>query len=149
MAESSSRRVVEEYARAFASGDVTQQNEWLHPDLVEEYPQSGERFEGRDARTEMLQHWPQDEMPTANMPTLLGSEDRWVLMPTFSPLRVIGSGDEYTGIGTVTYPNGETWHLLQLIRLRGGRIAHLTSYFAAPFEAPAWRAPYRSDRQVE
>lgn len=142
MAESSSRRFVEGYARAFGES-FDAQSEYLHPDVVEEFPQSGERFRGRDKRAEMLRMWPGMEQMRAEMPSIVGSEDRWVLMPTFSPLRVIGSGDEYTGFGTVTYPNGETWQLIQLLRLREGRIAHITSYFAAPFEAAEWRAPYR------
>lgn len=139
---SSSRRLVEAYARAFAEG-FEAQSEFLHPDVIEEFPQSGERFSGRDRRLEMLKAWPQVDRMRAEMPTLVGSEDQWVLMPTFSPLQVIGTGDEYTGVGTVTYPNGEVWQLVQLLRLREGKIAHITSYFAAPFEAAAWRAPYR------
>jgi len=42
----------------------------------------------------------------------------------------------------VTYPNGETWHIVSLIEFRDGKISKITSYFGAPFEAPAWRAPY-------
>jgi hypothetical protein len=142
MADSSSRRLVEGYARAFGES-IDAQLEYLHPDFVEEYPQSGERFVGREKRAEMLRSWPQLDEVTPAMPTVVGSEDRWVLMPTFSPLRVIGTGDEYTGVGSVTYPNGEVWHLVQLIKLRDGKIGHITSYFAAPFEAPEWRAPFR------
>jgi len=142
----SNREVVEAYARAFGASDLEDQYQYLHPDLVEVYPQSGEVFRGRDARQAMFKSWPQDEFPTAaSMPSVIGSADQWILMPTFSTLKVMGTGDEYTGVGTVTYPNGETWHMVQLIRLREGKIAHLTSYFAAPFPAPDWRAPFREE----
>jgi hypothetical protein len=29
-----------------------------------------------------------------------------------------------------------------VVEFRDGKIARMTDYFAAPFEAPAWRAPY-------
>ena len=45
-------------------------------------------------------------------------------------------------VGQITYPNGETWHAVSLITLRDGKISKITDYFGAPFEAPAWRAPY-------
>jgi len=65
-----------------------------------------------------------------------------VLTTTFAPLRIEGSGDVYTYVGTVTYANGETWQMVQIVELRQGKIAKTTSWFAAPFEAPAWRAPF-------
>jgi hypothetical protein len=32
--------------------------------------------------------------------------------------------------------------MIQIIELRQGKIAKTTSWYAAPFEAPAWRAEY-------
>jgi hypothetical protein len=78
----------------------------------------------------------------ADSSRLVGAEDRWVLTPTFAPLRIEGSGDVYTYVGTVRYPNGQTWQMIAIIELRAGKIARMTAWFAAPFEAPAWRAPF-------
>ena len=55
---------------------------------------------------------------------------------------VIGAGDRFAVAGQITYPNGETWQAVSLFELTDGKISKITSYFAAPFEAPAWRAPY-------
>ena len=55
---------------------------------------------------------------------------------------IIGAGDRFAVAGQITYPNGETWHAVSLIELRDGKISKITDYFGAPFEAPAWRAPY-------
>ena len=55
---------------------------------------------------------------------------------------IIGAGDRFAVAGQITYPNGETWHIVSLIELRDGKIAKITDYFGAPFEAPAWREPY-------
>lgn len=32
--------------------------------------------------------------------------------------------------------------MIQIVELRQGKIAKTTSWFAAPFEAPAWRAQF-------
>ena len=140
----SNRDVVEAYARVFAHGKPSEQDQFLHPEIVEEYPQSGERFVGIEQRRGMLEGWPKEQYPTrASMDTIVGGGDQVILMPTYRTLRVSGTGDDFTTCGTVTYPNGETWFLVQLLHMKDGKIAHMTSYFAPPFEAPEWRAPFR------
>jgi len=62
--------------------------------------------------------------------------------PSPKPPAITGAGDRFTAAGQITYPNGETWQVVSLIELRDGKINKITTYFAAPFEAPAWRAPY-------
>jgi hypothetical protein len=77
---------------------------------------------------------------------VVGGGDEWVMTPGYTLVRVEGGGDEFTVAGTITYPTGDTWHLVQLVEVRSGKIGRLTSYFAEPFEAPDWRAPYREPR---
>ena len=64
------------------------------------------------------------------------------MTPLYQLQRIVGDGDAWWGDGTITYPDGSTWRLAMLLQLRDGRIFRETSYFAAPFEAPAWRAPF-------
>lgn len=40
------------------------------------------------------------------------------------------------------YPNGDGYQMIAIIELRHGKIAKTTTWYPAPFEAPAWRAPY-------
>ena len=40
------------------------------------------------------------------------------------------------------YPNGERYFGVWIGELKDGQVYKLTTYFAQPFEAPAWRAPY-------
>lgn len=51
--------------------------------------------------------------------------------------------------GTVTYPDGSTWFYVVLLEIHDRKVYRETEYFAAPFEAPAWRRPYveRMDRE--
>jgi ketosteroid isomerase-like protein len=143
MAEPSGRAIVERYARATQARDFDALALLLADDYVDEFPQSGERTRGKANALAIVRNYPGGVgtiEPTSTR--LVGAEDRWVLTPTFATLRIEGSGDVYTYVGTVTYTNGETWQMIQILELRQGKIAKTTSWFAAPFEAPAWRAPF-------
>jgi len=106
-------------------------------------PQSGERTRGKANYLAMVRNYP-GGVGTVDPKgaRLVGAEDRWVLTPMFTQLRIEGSGDVYTYVGSIRYPNGETWQLVSIIELRGGKVARSTSWYAAPFDAPEWRAPY-------
>lgn len=125
------RTVVEQYIHAMSTNDWEAQDRLLSDDFVEEYPQSGEVIRGKDNRRAIIQNYP-------------GGEPRETSAsgPTPKPPVIVGAGDRFTATGQVKYPNGETWHVVSLIELRDGKIARITDYFGAPFEAPAWRAPY-------
>lgn len=142
MAESSGREVVERYAAAMVAQDPTALADLVADDLVEEYPQSGERFVGRDNWLALMAAWPATEEAQPRMERIVGSEDQWVAGPTWGVMKIQGTGDDFWAHGQNTYANGETWHVVQLISLRHGKIARIRSYFAAPFPAPEWRRPY-------
>ena len=40
------------------------------------------------------------------------------------------------------YPDGSSYHVIDLIELRDGLVWRETVYWAAPFEAADWRAPW-------
>ena len=56
-------------------------------------------------------------------------------------MKVAGSGDFWWSEWRVTYPNDEVYFAVTLAELRDGLVYRETTYWAAPFEAPAWRAP--------
>jgi len=143
MAEPSGRAVVERYARAVQEKDLDAMAALVTDDFVDEMPQSGERVRGRANLLAYTGSYPGGVGTVDPGSTrLVGSEDRWVLTPMFAPLRIEGSGDVYTYVGTITYSNGEIWQMIQIVELRQGKISKTTSWFAAPFEAPEWRAPF-------
>jgi hypothetical protein len=71
---------------------------------------------------------------------ITGSQDKWVTTPSWTVLKITGSGDDYTAESLVKYPDGGVWHAVDFFRFREGRILHQIAYFAAPLEAPEWRA---------
>ena len=123
--------IVQQFLTAMAGNDIEAQERLLSDDIVEEYPQSGEVIRGKENRRAIMENYP-------------GGTPRETSQsgPSPKPPVVTGAGDRYTAAGQVTYPNGETWHVVALIELAQGKISKITSFFAAPFEAPAWRAPY-------
>ncbi|MEO6294491.1 MAG: nuclear transport factor 2 family protein [Candidatus Limnocylindria bacterium] len=144
MADDRNRRVVDRYAATLAANDLDAFEALFRDDAVETYPQSGERFRGGPNIRGMLENYPaRAEGMRPSVERVIGSEDRWVMSPSFTALSVAGSGEQFTTVGRVRYPNGEEWHVIHLMEVRDGKIAKVTSYFAAPFDAPDWRTAYR------
>jgi len=140
MAEVSTREVVERYMAALP-GDQATLRALRHEDFVEDWPQSGERIRGADRMAQIDAHYP-GGMPTGNLERIVGSEDRWIMTPAFTLLRVTGSGDAYTALARANYPDGTLWYVVTLLEVRDAKIARATTLFAPQLEAPAWRAEW-------
>ena len=141
MTDLNNRQIVERFSRAMTEGDLDTQGELLHADVVVHFPQSGERFRGRANRRATMENYPAGGIQPM-LERVIGGEDRWIATPAYTMVRVSGEGEEFVIVGKIRYPNGEVWHNIQFAVLRDGKIEQITSYFGAPFEAPAWRAPY-------
>ncbi|MBI3750869.1 MAG: nuclear transport factor 2 family protein [Chloroflexi bacterium] len=149
MAEPSGRAVVEAYIRAIEAKDFDAQGRLVADDYVDEMPQSGERIRGRANARAIVDHYPGGVGTVESGSShLVGADDRYVMTPSFSILRIEGSGDTFTYSGTIRYANGETWHIIAIVEVRNGKIAKTTTYYAAPFPAPDWRAPYVERMEV-
>lgn len=138
----SDREVVERFTDAHIRKDREAGSKLLHPDFELRWPQSGEVIRGPANWRAVFENYPEVDKTALEPTRTLGSEDRWVMTPSFTMLRLSGAGDTYTQEGTVTYPNGERWHYVAVIEVRDGAIWRETDYFAPPFEAPSWRAPW-------
>ena len=144
MAEPDNRAIVERFVEALGSGDPDAYESALDDDAVIVYPQSGERFRGRrNLRSLFDEFLGHDGGFRPSLERVIGDDPSWIISPAYTVVRVEGSGEQFTATGRVRYPDETEWHLVQLLEVRGGRISQVTSYFAEPFEAPAWRAPYR------
>ena len=126
MMAQTNRDIVERYVDAMARNDYDALDALVGDDVVEEYPQSGEVIRGKANLRAIIDNYPGRRQ-----------SDFKAERPEIS-----GSGDEFTARGLLTYPNGETWHVVSVFSLRDGKIKRITSYFAQPFDAPAWRAKW-------
>ena len=62
--------------------------------------------------------------------------------PTFKHRRMLGGGNTFVIEGTIDYGDGVPVSYVGVGELRDDKVSRMTEYFANPFEAPAWRAPF-------
>ena len=129
------------YAAASVGNDLAALTALRHPDWLVYWPQSGERVHGNEAFAEIIANSP-GGAPTREVTRVVGAEDRWVVTASNTVLQVVGSGDFWWCEWRVTYPNGDIYLVVDLIELQDGLVHRETVYWAAPFEAPGWRAPW-------
>ena len=106
--------------------------------VVWEMPQSGERVRGVANNREMNQNYP--GLPDVDPQRITGSPDKWVTTPSFTILKITGTGDDYTTESIARYPDGSVWHAVDFFHFRAGKILRQTAYFAPSLEAADWRA---------
>ena len=132
------RAIVERYVAAIPA-DVDTLTSMQHPDFVEDWPQSGERIRGSANFRAIQEHYGDT---TSETHRVVGTEDRWAMGPSFTPIRVFGSGDTFTTLLLGRYPDGSQYHVISVVELRDGLVWRSTTFFAAPFDAPDWRAQW-------
>ena len=123
-------------------------DEWetlVTEDYTEEYPQSGEIIRGRKTVRAAVENYP-GGLPNDGLDVsswrMAATEARWVKTPTFTFVRVEGTGNVGTAAFKARYPDGSQWWVVILYELRGDKVAKSTAFFAPMFEAPEWRKPY-------
>lgn len=100
-------------------------------DFVKEWPQSGEIIRGVENDRAIIENYPQST----------GTE------PSYTFKRILGTGDLRVVLGEIDYGDGVPVQAVSIAELRDGKIARVTEFFAAPFEAPEWRKPYVEQAQ--
>jgi SnoaL-like domain len=103
--------------------------EYYHDDAVLEFPQSGERFEGKASFTAWRQQYP------ARL--------------DFEPRELRGGGDLWVAETGLRYDGGLPVSVVKILQFRGDKIQRETLYFADPFPAPEWRRPFAADGAPE
>lgn len=141
MAATEPRAVFEAFLRAVNNRDTAALQDLLHPDYVETYPQSGERTRGAANLQAIVEHYP-GGYEDGGRKRLVGTEDRWVMTPLFTLLRIEGAGDTFTGVQKARYPDGTDWHVVSIGEVRDGRVWRVETFFAPAFEAPEWRSAW-------
>ncbi len=104
--------------------DVDRADELYHDDAVLEFPQSGERFEGVANFTEWRRRYPAE----------VGYRIR----------RITAREDLVVVELSVSYNGGPPQYGVQLLEFRDHKVARERIYVMEGWEAPEWRAPWRS-----
>jgi hypothetical protein len=116
--DSQKRAALEEHWRASEGGDTEVEHAIYSANAILDYPQSGERYRGRDAISAQRGAHPADRH--------------------FTVLRIVGGGDLWVSECVITY-DGVPSYSVSIMEFANGYVAHETQYFADAFGAPAWR----------
>jgi hypothetical protein len=116
------RAALDRHWAASASGDQGTEHEIYYDDAIIDYPQSGERIDGRRNIQALRSHHP--DKPSG-----------------FTVRRILGSGNLWVTEYVITY-QGRPVDTVSIMEFRDGKVVHETQYFAVPFEPPAWRAQW-------
>lgn len=115
------RALLERYWKAIDSGDFELAHRIYHEEALLDFPQTGERINGRDNIKASRAADPQ--RATVAIRSLLGQGDLWVT--------------DYT-----TSYDGEPEFVVSIMELRDGKVVRETMYFSEPLPAPRWRAKW-------
>jgi hypothetical protein len=115
------RSILEGLWQAMNDGDFKVAADFYDDGAIQEWPQSGERIVGKVNIMAINENYP--GMPKATVRRILGSGDLWI-----SEVTLDYGGDRYESV--------------TIAELKDGKIVKETDYFAAPFEAPEWRAQW-------
>jgi hypothetical protein len=124
-ADERTRAAILRYLRA-TGNDPELGHQIFADDAVLEFPQSGERFTGRD--------------------TFLEWRRRYPARVTLEMRRLLGHGDLWVAEGVVRYDGEDPHHGVTILEFRDGLVVRETIYGGPPWEAPDWRAPWRDPR---
>jgi len=125
-------QMVARITELFKEGDLSAFGEELKAmtadDMVQEYPQSGEVFRGKDNIAAMNMNYPASTgtAPKATLRRILKPGQAWVIESTID----YGDGTPVSSVSIIEFG-------------ADGKVKHQTDYFANPFPAPDWRKPYR------
>ena len=97
-------------------------HEMYHDDAVLEFPQSGERFVGKQTIRDWREHYP--------------SKTR------FNLRRISGEGGTWIAEILISYDGGPWKFGIGLYRFRDDKVAHEAVYVMDGFDAAEWRAPW-------
>ena len=122
MSNDTNRATIEALIDALNRGDREALAAIFTDDVIMEWPQSGERIRGSRNRNEIYRQFPS--------------------LPTVTPRRLVGEGDLWVLEASLDYGDGDQYQCVFVFEMRDGVIAKETAYWAKPFPAPDWRAPW-------
>src|SRR5262245_21869785 len=105
----------------------------IHPDFVEDYPQSGERVRGAENLRAIIENYPGGLGEAIEEPAYHGRDEDWVMTPAFTVVRVQDGVNSGTGLVKVRYPDGSEWLMVTIFELKDDLLYRQISLFAAPF----------------
>ena len=115
------RELMTGFAAVIRDNDWDKLERYVHPDVVVEYPQSGERFRGIANVRGQFENYPGLDTGTTELDEVVGGTT-YALSPIYTVIAVAGSGSRGTAIMRARYPDGSWWWVVNVYELRDGLI---------------------------
>jgi SnoaL-like domain len=113
----------------YAGSDEDIAHEIYHDDAILEFPQSQERFVGKENFVAWRKLYP--------------------AALDFKIRRIRGGGDFWVAENSISYDGGPWNFTCNILEFRGDKVARETIYVTQGWDAPEWRAKWRSEWQDE
>ncbi len=114
--------VAERIRRSYEDEDWNSLRSLFHEGAVQEWPQSGERFVGRDSIIAAAQNYPG--------------------LPEMKGFRVVAESDSLAVTELLLDYDGRAYRGIAVTEVENGLVRKRTEYFNEPFEAAGWRAEW-------
>ncbi len=138
------REVFERLIDMITDGELDDLDQVLHPDFVQEIPQSGERVVGIENFRKTLENLPGERphLTIDRTPHISGGDERYVMTPTFTLVKLQGTGEELSSYVKARYPDGTDWYIITFSSYQDGKIVKRVDFFAPFFDPPEWRSEW-------
>ena len=132
MARRNPREVIERFVELMDQRAWKRLDEVLHPNYVEEYPQSGERIVGIANAVAAREQYPVSlALGELGGFELVGANDVSVVNPARTVVGITGMSDQYTFVLRTHYPDGSDWFTIGLAEFKDGLISRTTVFSAS------------------
>ena len=139
------RDVLLRFIEIINAGDVERIEEVADAELLTVQPQTRERIPGLEAFKEVARGFDQMggiAVSEEERELLGGEEERYLLTPLFTMVKVQGSGEALVLTTKVRYPDGSDWYTIGLFSFQAGRIVKQVLFSAPTLYPPEWRAEW-------
>lgn len=114
--------IAERIRKCFEDEDWSTLSSLYHEDAVQEWPQSGERFVGRD--------------------NIVAAGKSYPDLPEMKGFRVVAEADSVAVTELLLDYGGQRYHGVAVTEVEEGLVRKRTEYFNEPFEAAEWRSKW-------
>ena len=127
------------YIEAGARNELDALEEMRTPDWQLRWPASDELVPSSAAYRTIHENYP-GGFPRFENISVAGPQDRFVMTPAFTIVRMAGTDDLWLVEARVRYGDGSEWCMAKVLELRDGKVHRETDYWAPVQERPEWRA---------
>ena len=139
MSDEANEQLARRYIEAGARNELDTLDEMRSPDWQLRWPATDELVASSNAYRAIHENFP-GGFPRFDEIRVAGPDDRYLLTPAYTIVRVAGTGDLWVAEARVRYADHSEWHMAKVLEVKGGKIHRETDYWSRVEEPPAWRA---------